>query len=99
MNIPKICKILHDHTDDFPPLWECSDKAKSQNDLAYQKYLNKEIDKNEFEKELYNNILKEHMWAHPVMKEDMWKEEMLRLLGDNVEQYYKEKEDETDNKK
>ena len=63
--------------------WECDDDIKRKNDILYQEYLNGNISKYDFEKSVYDNIWSKNLYCHPIIREDMWKKEMLRLIGEN----------------
>lgn len=36
----------------------------------------------DFEKTEYDNIWAKNLYCHPIIRKDMWKKEMLRLLED-----------------
>ena len=61
---------------------ECDDETKRKNDVLYQEYLNNNISADDFKESVYNNIWSKNLLLHPILKEDMWKNEMLRLFGD-----------------
>ncbi len=80
LNIQEQLKTLKGDVGEM--VMECDDETKRENDILYQEYINNNISTDDFKKSIYNNIWSKYLFLNPILKEDMWKNEMLRFFGD-----------------